>query len=49
MNKDKDVKEARAKYVQGRVNKSKNSEKEVKKLSKELYLSIDTIYRDLKA
>jgi len=48
MNKDKEVKKARAKYVQGVINKSKNTDKAVKKLSRELYLSERTIYNDLK-
>lgn len=48
MNKDKDQKDARAKYIQGVVNKAKNTDKAVKKLSKELYLSERTIYGDMK-
>jgi len=48
MHKEKDTLKARAKYVQDRVNKSKNSAKEVQKLSKELFLSKRTIYEDLK-
>ena len=48
MNKDQATKDARAKYVQERINKSKNSSKEVAKLSKELFLSQQTIERDLK-
>ena len=49
MNKDKGVKEARAKYVQDVVNKSKNTIKAVRKLSKDLFLSEKTIERDLKS
>lgn len=49
MNKDKDVKAARAKHFQDVVNKSKNSGKAVSKLAKDYYLSTDTVYRDLKS
>lgn len=48
MNKPDEIKDKRAKYVQDVVNKSKSAARAVKKLSKELYLSADTIYRDLK-
>ena len=49
MNKEEGVKEARAKYVQDRVNNSTNKASiEVAKLSQELFLSKKTIYDDLK-
>jgi len=48
MNKDKEVKDARARYIQDVVNRSKSSIRAVKKLSKELFLSTKTIYEDLK-
>lgn len=49
MNKDKDVKKARAKYVQDYVNKSKNTIKAIKELANDkLFLSERTIERDLK-
>lgn len=48
MNKTKDQHEARAKHIQNRVNNSKSTAKAVEKLKKELFISSDTIYRDLK-
>jgi len=48
MNKDKDLKADRARYVQNTVNSSKKSSTAVNKLAKELFLSPQTIYDDLK-
>lgn len=48
MNKDQDVKDARAKYIQDVVNKSKRTGKAIAKLAKELFLSEKTIERDSK-
>ena len=47
MNKDKLI-EQRAKYVQERINKAVRAENEIKRLAAELFLSHDTIRRDLK-
>lgn len=47
MNKDKLIKQ-RAKYVQDRINKAARAENEIKRLAAELFLSQDTIRRDLK-
>lgn len=48
MNKNDDIRTARAKYVKKCVSESKNCTKVVKKLAKELFLSERTIERDLK-
>lgn len=47
MNKDKLIKQ-RSKYVQDRINKATRAENEIKLLAAELFLSQDTIRRDLK-
>lgn len=47
MNKTKDIKESRADYVKRIVNQSRKTDTAVTKLSRELYLSKRTIYRDL--
>lgn len=47
MNKDKLIKQ-RAKYVQDRINKATRVENEIKRIAAELFLSQDTIRRDLK-
>lgn len=48
MNKSEEQQAARAKHIQEIVNKSTNTAKAVRKLEKELFISSDTIYRDLK-
>lgn len=48
MNKNDNIRTARAKYVKECVNKSKNCTRAVEKLAKELFLSERTIERDLK-
>lgn len=47
MNKDQEIKDARAKYVQETVNQSERTDEAVTKLADELFLSKQTIYRDL--
>jgi len=44
----KKIKEERSEYVKHRVSQVKNVGTEVAKLSKELFLTKSTIYRDLK-
>lgn len=48
MNKSEKIRQERADYVKQRISKCKNTDKEVKKLSKELFLSERTIEKDLK-
>lgn len=48
MNRDKKLKKQRADYVKAVVNKSDSTVKAVAKLSKRLFVSEKTIYRDLK-
>lgn len=47
MNKSEKVRNERAKYVKKRVNESRNASVEIRRLSKELFLSERTIERDL--
>ena len=40
--------EQRRKYIRSRVEKVKHRTSEIKRISKELFISVDTIYRDLR-
>lgn len=48
MNKSEKIRQDRADYVKQRINKCTNTDREVKKLAKELFLSERTIEKDLK-
>jgi DeoR/GlpR family transcriptional regulator of sugar metabolism len=48
MNKPAKIRDKRAKYVKQRIEDARNSTLEVKRLSRELFLSERTIERDLK-
>ncbi len=48
MNKNGKIRKARARYVKKRIEDTRNTTQEVKKLAKELFLSERTIERDLK-
>ena len=48
MNKSKELLKARREHIKNRVNNAISTVKEVTKISKELFLSESTIYKDLK-
>lgn len=48
MHKNETIFKQRAEYVQKRVANATHTEREIKRLAKELFLSESTIYKDLK-